>query len=127
MSKQFIKEALEVTLSDLGAGIEQVNAYFHPNYIQHVDGKTLDYTGFVEHLHSLRDKVEKLELEFDTLFEEGDRVCSVHTVSVSKKDGSRAKVKVIATFLLSEGKIILCDELTHLISGSKQDSDLGSC
>lgn len=127
MNKQKVKEALEFTLSDLGTHADKIGEYFHSDYVQHVDGKTLDFAGFVNHLHALREKVERLELAFDSLFEEGDQVCSVHTVDVSKKDGSRAKVKVIATFKLCNGKIILCDELTHLISGSKHDSNLGSC
>ena len=33
---------------------------------------------------------------------------------------------VIAEFRLRDGKIVSCDELTHLLSGGERDRDLGS-
>lgn len=127
MSKKRVKEALEVILTDLGASVSLIKEYFHPDYVQKVDGKTLDFEGFVAHMHSLRSKVDRLKLTFEKLFEEGENVCSVHIVDVAKKDGSNARVKVIAHFKLSGGKIIYCDELTFLIAGEAQDAQLGSC
>jgi len=70
--------------------------------------------------------VERLELNFEQLFAEGNDVCSVHWVNVAKKDGSVAQLKVIAHFKLQDDKIILCDELTRLISGGEEDAKLGS-
>ena len=126
MSKERVKQALEVMLTDLGSNPAMIEEYFHPDYIQLVDGKMLDFKGFVAHLHSLREKVDRLELVFERLFGEGDHVCSLHRVNVAKKDGTYAQIKVIAYFQLSGDKIILCDELTRVLSGDENDAELGS-
>lgn len=126
MSVSRVKQALEIALTDLGSNLPMIEEYFHPDYIQLVDGKRLDFQGFVAHLRSLGEKVDRLELVFERLFGEGDNVCSVHRVNVAKKDGTFAQIKVIAYFQLSGDRIILCDELTRVISGDEGDAELGS-
>ena len=43
-----------------------------------------------------------------------------------KYSGGKVKAKVIALFVIKDNKIVLCDELTHVIAGSSEDRDLGS-
>lgn len=103
-----------------------VAKYFSKDYIQYVDGKTLDYQQFIEHLHTQRKTVYNIRFTFEHLVSEGDKVVSIHYPEADKRSGGRIKAKVIALFIIKNNKIILCDELTHLIVGDKEDHDLGS-
>ena len=49
-----------------------------------------------------------------------------HHATALKPDGSEVKMHVIAEFRVRDGKIYYCDELTHMLSGSESDKDLGS-
>ena len=43
-----------------------------------------------------------------------------------KVAGGRVAVRVFALFVIDEGKIVLCDELTRLEQGAAEDRDLAS-
>ena len=49
-----------------------------------------------------------------------------HHVKVDKKSGQRSEIAVMARFTLASGRILRCDELTHLLVGEREDRDLGS-
>lgn len=100
--------------------------FFHQNYTQHVNGKTLDYQDFVKHIITLRNTLYDMKITFLHLIGEGNAVSSVHIAEGSKADGQRIKAKVVAYFEFKNDKLILCDELTHLLEGKKEDQDLGA-
>ncbi len=56
---------------------------------------------------------------------ENDKVCTVHVAQGIKDDGNLVRTQVNALFQIKQQKIILCNELTHLITGQESDSDLG--
>lgn len=106
------------------ADVEETHA---KSYIQHVDGKTLNYDDYVAHHIKLKQTVSDIQVEFDHMVAKGNKVATVHRARATKKDGSVIKVKVNALFEFNDdGKLILCDELTHLIEGDEDDRDLGS-
>ncbi|WP_440616202.1 nuclear transport factor 2 family protein [Cysteiniphilum sp. 6C5] len=103
-----------------------IHKYFHPDYTQHVDGKVLKFDDFLAHIKSLKAAVNKVNIHFEHLIEDGNRVCSVHYPEAQKVNGMTIKAKVIAMFEFKEDQLIFCDELTHLIQGEEDDADLGS-
>lgn len=107
---------------DMGA----VERYISRDYVQTVDGVTLDYAGFVEHMGKQKQVLASLTVDFLAMAEEGETVFSNHIVSATKKDGSQVRVKVIAQFVVRNGLLSRCDELTRLLSGNEADRGLGS-
>lgn len=124
--KQFVKNALIDIVEDMSATEETFAKYFSPDYIQLVDGKTFDYSTLVKHMKTQKAVLQSAKITFKYLIAEGNKVSSVHIVDAIKKDGSSIKAQVNALIIIENNKIILCDELTYLIKGSKADQDLGS-
>lgn len=126
MDKSFIEQVFTDVIENLGADESIISEYFSPHYIQHVDGHTLHYEEFIQHM-----KVQKTLLDFVKVsilhcVIEGNKISTVHQVDAKKKNGEKISVKVIAYFELEGGKIILCDELTHLLEGDAKDQNIGS-
>ncbi|BAU74690.1 nuclear transport factor 2 family protein [Metapseudomonas furukawaii] len=105
---------------------EKVADYLDPDYQQRVDGVLLDYQGFIAHMHRQKEAIARVEVEFLCLVAEGNVVFSNHQVHALTRDGRRVVVKVIAQFELKQGRLLRCDELTRLVSGTQEDEDLGS-
>ncbi|MFK3841790.1 nuclear transport factor 2 family protein [Serratia sp. NPDC087055] len=101
--------------------------FFHADYHQQVDGKTLDYSQFVQHMALLKQLTRSMTLVFVAVAGQGDAVLTHHLVRVEKRDGGSSLVKVLAHFTVRDGKISACDELTQLLEGEHGDRDLGSC
>lgn len=114
-----IIEAKDVSESDIAR-------FFSTKYTQHVDGKTITYNEFIQHIYAQKAVLEHLSIEFLSLIEEDEIVFSNHIVTARKKDGNQVITKVIAQFTVHEEKIISCDELTYMISGTELDKDRGS-
>lgn len=125
-TKQLIRDAFVNVLENPDATDATYADYFSKDYIQHVDGKTLNYDGFVAHMQTLKSVVETMKVTFEQLIVDGDKVCSVHVVDAIKKDGNEVQIKVIAYMQIKDKKIVFCDELTHMLKGEKSDRDLGS-
>ncbi len=103
-----------------------INRYVSPNYVQHVDGKTLNYASFLAHIKKQKQIIDSLQFSFISMLHEGKTVFSNHEVRVIKKDGKRLKIKVIAQFTVEHGRIVACDELTHMLEGNTEDEEFGS-
>ncbi len=124
--KQFIQAAFNNVLENLPLADSVCDKYFSKNYIQYVDGKKLNYDDFILHLKMLQLKMKSIKITFKHIIVEDDKVATLHIVDGIKNDGEEVKVQVNALMQVQEGKIILCDELTHLIQGQASDKDLGS-
>ena len=124
--KDFIKEIFQVMFKSANISEAVLLTIIDSKYIQHVDGKTLDFNAFYEHLKALKDKTKSIDVDFKTLVQEGNIVFSNHTVWVRMKDDSRVKMHVIAEFHIKNGKLFYCDELTALVQGDTKNKDLGS-
>ncbi|CAI1708003.1 SnoaL-like domain [Serratia quinivorans] len=100
--------------------------FFSEDYLQQVDGNTLDYAHFMQHMALLKQLTRSMTLEIVAVAGQGDCVLTHHQVRVEKRDGGRSLVKVLAHFTVRDGKICACDELTQLLEGERGDRDLGS-
>jgi predicted SnoaL-like aldol condensation-catalyzing enzyme len=103
-----------------------IHRYFNPSYVQHADGTTLNFDGFVDHVHELKRTVAKLEVTFEQMVAEGNKVMEIHRVEGEKRDGSKFIARLMSFWIIENGKIVLCDELSHLEHGAPEDRDLGS-
>ena len=126
-TKQIIRNAFHEIFENPDSDIDSIGKYFSKDYIQHVDGKTLNFEAFIKHIQTLKSKVKNVHIEFLELIADGNKACSVHIASAQKKEGHLVEAKVIAFFELKDGKIVLVDELTHLIVGESSDKEIGSC
>ncbi|MCA4821853.1 MAG: nuclear transport factor 2 family protein [Serratia rubidaea] len=102
-----------------------IAAFFADDYRQTVDGQSLDYAQFVSHMALLKQITRRMTLRVQALAAQDDSVLSHHRVEVEKCDGTRSEIQVMAHFILRDGKIIACDELTRQLSGDRADHDLG--
>lgn len=124
--KSYIKKVFEDVIENMSADEKVISKYFSPNYIQCVDGHTLDYQDFIQHMKKQKNLINSAKVTIDHCVAEENRICTVHQVDVCKKNGEHIIAKVIAYFELEEGKIVFCDELTKLLKGDKEDHNIGS-
>jgi len=97
-----------------------------PDFIQRVDGKQLDYAGFLRHAEALQASLASGKVSFEHIVTDGTSAATVHVADVVKKDGKRVRLKVIAYYQFRDNRICLVDELTLLLDGTEQDRDIGS-
>ncbi len=121
-----IKEAFKYVLESSTYDKDLINKYFHPNYVQYVDGKQIDGAQFHEHIKAQKKVIKNISTSFKSIIQQNDIVFSNHVVKVAKNDNSSVTTHVIAEFRLKDNLIHYCDELTHMIEGSEKDKDLGS-
>jgi predicted SnoaL-like aldol condensation-catalyzing enzyme len=100
--------------------------YFSPRYVQKTDGRTLDFPGFIAHVRELKRTLKNVKITFERAIAEGANVVSIHRAEAEKIAGGKISVRVFALFVIDQGKIVLCDELTRLEQGAPEDRDLGS-
>ncbi len=99
---------------------------FSRRYRQTVDGNTLNYEQFLQHMALLKQITRCMTLEILAIAAEEENVLTHHLVNVEKCDGSRSQVRVLAHFTVRDGRIQSCVELTQLLAGEHEDRDLGS-
>lgn len=126
MNKTIIKNVFKDILGNAVFDSELINKYFSTDYVQTVNGITLSFHDFVKHLQALKEKINDISAEIKSIAEEGETVFTNHIATTIMKDGTMVKTKVIAEFRIRNGKLFYCDELTKLIEGKEEHSDLGS-
>jgi limonene-1,2-epoxide hydrolase len=126
LSKHFIERVFKEVIEDLNANEKIISQYFSPHYIQHVDGHQLNYEDFVQHMVVQKSLLDSIKVCIEHCVIEGNAICTVHRVDAIKKNGEKIAVKVIAYFEVENKKIILCDELTHLLEGDEKNQNIGS-
>lgn len=123
---QRIEQALQQIVCQPEHDEALIAEYFSPHYQQWVDGKSLDFDGFVQHMAAVKAATSSVCIEIQAIAENGNEVLTHHRVSVVKPDASEAVIDVFARFTLCEGMIVRCQELTYPLSGAEEDRDLGS-
>jgi predicted SnoaL-like aldol condensation-catalyzing enzyme len=125
-NKSLIERAFQDVFSSDAFDEGAIARYFSPRYVQKTDGRTLDFPGFVAHVRELKRTLKNVKIMFERAVAEGASVVSIHRAEAEKIAGGRIAVRVFALFVIEEGKIILCDELTRLEEGAAEDRDLAS-
>jgi predicted SnoaL-like aldol condensation-catalyzing enzyme len=125
-NKMIIKEVFRSIFENTDYNEPAIRQYFATDYIQHVDGKILNFEEFCKHVQAQKEVLASLRVNFETMIEEGDIVFSNHIANATTKEGKSGSIRVIAEFDIKEGKIAYCNELTHMITGDDNYRDLGS-
>jgi predicted SnoaL-like aldol condensation-catalyzing enzyme len=123
-NKSLVEHAFHAVFASDAFDEAAIARYFSPQYVQKTDGRTLDYAGFVAHVRELKRTLKNVKITFDQMVAEGSNVVSIHRAEAEKIAGGRVAIRVFALFVIDEGKIVLCDELTRLEQGPAEDRDL---
>jgi len=123
-NKSLVERAFQDVLASNAFDEAAIARYFSPRYAQKTDGRTLDFPGFVAHIRELKHTVKNVKITFERMIAEGANVVSIHRAEAEKIAGGRIAVRVFALFVIDDGKIVLCDELTRLEHGAPEDRDL---
>jgi limonene-1,2-epoxide hydrolase len=126
LNKNYIERVFKDVIEDLHADEAVISQYFSHSYIQHVDGHTLNYKEFIQHMLAQKAILSSAKVTIEQCLTEGNKICTVHIVDAAKKNGEKVKVKVIAYYEIEDDKITLCDELTHVLNGKAEDQKIGS-
>ncbi len=113
-------------LFDPSVSSADVGQYFTPDYQQQVDGKILNFAEFIAHVEALKSTLISGTVTFERVLVNGPHWADIHYVDAVKRDGRPLRVKVLAFYTLTHGKISRIDELTHMEVGDEADRDLGS-
>lgn len=126
LNKSLVERAFQEVFASDTLDEGAIARYFSPLYVQKTDGRTIDYQGFVAHVRELKRTLKNVKITFERAVAEGASVVSIHRAEAEKVAGGRIAIRVIALFVIDDGKIVLCDELTHLEQGAAEDRDLAS-
>jgi predicted SnoaL-like aldol condensation-catalyzing enzyme len=126
MNKSLIRQIFRDLLETDSFDEQVIERYFSPRYVQHVDGKTLGFQEFVDHVRELKQSVTKLCFTFEHMVAEGDKVMEIHLVEGEKRTGGKIAVRLFSLWVIEDGKIVLCDEVSRVVRGAPEDRDLGS-
>lgn len=121
-----VKEMLEQVIESKTYEEEVILQYFSPAYEQFVDHSKLDFEGFKQHIKKLKQLIETVEVQLVNTAVQDNTVFTKHIVHSVLKDGSQHTHKVLAEFTFAGDKIIRCEELTCMVSGSEEVKNLGS-
>jgi len=84
-NKELVMMAFQDIFESEQFDIEVVSRYFSPDYIQHVDGATIDYEQFIKHLKEQRKMVASFHVSFLSIAGEDNIVFTNHLVTAIKK------------------------------------------
>ncbi|HEX3376689.1 MAG TPA: nuclear transport factor 2 family protein [Candidatus Acidoferrales bacterium] len=126
INKSLVEHAFQNVFASDAFDEGMIACYFSPQYVQKTDGRTLDFLGFVAHVHELKRTLKNVKITFERLVAEGATVVSIHRAEAEKVADGRIAIRVFALFVIDSGKIVLCDELTRLEQGAAEDHDLAS-
>lgn len=90
---QTVIDALREIITNPQHEEDKIARYFSPDYQQQVDGKHLDYRGFVGHMALLKTLTTRMSLSILAIAGDGNTVFTHHHVKVDKKAASGAKLR----------------------------------
>jgi|HubBroStandDraft_4_1064222.scaffolds.fasta_scaffold00561_2 predicted SnoaL-like aldol condensation-catalyzing enzyme len=126
LNKSLVEQAFQDVFASDAFDEGAIARYFSPRYVQKTDGRTLDFPGFVAHVRELKCTLNNVKITFERMVAEGANVVSIHRAEAEKIAGGKISIRVFALFVIDDGKIVLCDELTHIEQGAAEDRDLAS-
>lgn len=126
-NKSLIRQMFQDVFGNDSFDAQVLDRYFSLKFVQHADGKTLDFAGLVDHVRELKRTVTNLRFTFEQMIGEGETVMDIHRVQGTKRSGGEAfAVRLFSLWVIQDGKIVLCDELSRLEEGAPEDQDLSS-
>jgi hypothetical protein len=127
-SRELMESTLNaVTFAPLPNLETDLLAFVSPAYVQHTDGTTIGFDGFVDHMRHLRSVVAGGLIEVNEAVRDGNRIADRHTVTVTKKDGTNSSFEVLLIGTLDEqDRLLEVHETTRQLTGDPADAALGT-
>lgn len=123
---ELFKKSMREVLENLQTDEKVIATFWSPNYIQRVDGKMIDYQGFVDHMAALKRHIKSVKIKFIQVIAMDNIVSTIHQVNATKHDGSKSLIQVIGHMTYEGDRLVAVDELTCVLEGHSQDKELGS-
>lgn len=121
-----LRQHLQGLLTSLFTGELSPEAIFSTDYVQLTDGKTLNYSEFLQHLDHVRSQISHIAFSVEQACCNPQLLADRHIVTVTRPDNKKTEIEVYMFAQLREGKICRIDEITRVISGNVQDKSLAS-
>ncbi|BAJ04250.1 hypothetical protein SVI_4279 [Shewanella violacea DSS12] len=122
-ANRFLKQTFEIFLNNPS----ELDRLLSDDFVQVFAGGTNNRDKFLAHSTVLTESLLGAKINFEDVNVDNDGVISeIHTIALTKKDGSEAVLRFLAFYYFKDGKLTKVDELNTLVKGSSEDSDLGS-
>lgn len=124
-AKQLVIDAVNYALENMDPNMDY-GKYVSRKFINTIDDKHFNFEQWVQHIKNIKAVVQSMRATFACIVSDGNNVFASYHVKSIKKDGGEINVKDLAHFVIEDGKIIYCDELTKLMQGGEEDAGFAS-
>lgn len=121
----FLNQMFQEVFTESGK-LEYADRYYTKDYVAISNCNHLDRKMFDDHVLALQRDIRKLECSYDEVITAPDKIGVVLSFAIEKTDGSIAKIRSHTFYTLRDGKIAELQELTHVMEGGEEDSDIAS-
>lgn len=122
--KQLLQQALCQVYGQDNDTEEMLRQYFDPSYRQCINGEELDFSGFLAHVTTQKQRLANITFDYKHQLEEGDQVFSHYCPRGVNAEGDLVEAEVHALFKFQNKKIIHCHGQVRLLQGRLQDADM---
>ncbi|AUO05668.1 metallopeptidase [Paenibacillus jamilae] len=131
MNRAEAKAFLTCMYNDIVVGlkVEKIPDYFVPEYIQVTDGVTTNLEEFTQHITTLKSLIDNITISPFNDFLYDDELQSVtlrYIVDITKKNGMKGQVELIAIFEFKDDKIRRCNELSCPLTSDESFKEIAS-
>src|SRR5262249_57541348 len=102
--RALIENAL-ASLLDPRQDAESLSRYFASDYIQDVDGKRLDFNGFIDHARTLKKSLRGGRVTIENIIVDGMTIADVHVVDAEKTNADTIPANVIPFYTVRHANI----------------------
>jgi len=124
-AKQFVIDAVIYALENRDPNLDY-SKYVSENFVNTIDDKRFNFQEWTQHLENIKAIVTSIKPTFDCIISDGKNVFASYHVKSVKPNGEEIVVKDLGHFVIEDGKIVYCDELTKLIQGGQNDHGFAS-
>ncbi|RFN54361.1 hypothetical protein FIE12Z_1487 [Fusarium flagelliforme] len=127
-SRETLERGLEsVLVGDPTTTRSDLEKFFTPNYTSIVDGKSVNFEEFVQHMEHLRKITTAISVQSTHYLRDGNQLAERHiaTVEFANKPTARFEVFLFAR-VNEDGRIENLVETLRQFEGLEEDKDLGS-
>lgn len=104
----------------------EVEAFFHHDYIQWINGITMNRPEYIDHVISQKRNMVIKNIEYAQFIEKEDVLFAIYYPKGQTHEGENIEAEVIAYFQFKEGKILKIHGQVRLIKGEFSDVDMES-
>ncbi|KAJ4128911.1 hypothetical protein NW768_007434 [Fusarium equiseti] len=127
-SRETLERGLEsVLVGDPTTTRSDLEKFFTPNYTSLVDGKSVNFEEFVQHMEHLRKITTAISVKSTHYLCDGNQLAERHIATVEFENKPTAKFEVFLIATVNEdGRIEHLVETLRQFEGLEEDKDLGS-